>query len=149
MNGIVTVPGRVNLIGEHIDYLGYPVLPMAITRRIRLEFSPRTDRLIRVASAPYGRREFEWIADLPPWPSGDFGNYVKAAAQAVGKRWGIGNGFDASVSGTIPPAAGLSSSSALVTAVTLALLRLGGIAPEFSALMEVLPEGETYVGTRG
>jgi galactokinase len=149
MSCVITVPGRVNLIGEHIDYLGYPVLPMAITRRIRLEFTPRTDRLIRISSMPYGQREFEWIADPPPWPSGDFGNYVKAAAQTVARRWGIGTGFDGSISGNIPPAAGLSSSSALVTAVALALLHLRGITPDFSALMEVLPEGERYVGTRG
>ncbi|MES1257435.1 MAG: galactokinase family protein [Acidobacteriota bacterium] len=154
MESSVSVPGRVNLIGEHIDYLGFPVLPMAITRRLTLRFTPRPDRLIRVSSPDYGTREFEWLPALPPYPPGDFGNYVKAAAQAVATRWGSGKwglsgGFDGTLTSTIPAAAGLSSSSALVTAVTLALLRLGGIEPDFEALMEVLPEGERYVGTRG
>ena len=145
----VTVPGRVNLIGEHIDYLGFPVLPMAITRRLTLDFAQRTDRTIRATSPEYGMREFEWTAEIAPFPAGDFGNYIKAAARTVGKRWGIGCGFDATVSSTIPSAAGLSSPSALVIAATLALLRLRDIPWNFSELMEVLPEGEMYVGTRG
>ncbi len=145
----VTVPGRVNLIGEHIDYLGFPVLPMAIGRSLRLEFTPRADRTVRVASPAYGVREFEWTAEITSSDAGDFGNYIKAAAQAVGRRWGVGYGFDGCVSSTIPAAAGLSSSSALVIAATLVLLRMRGIPWDFEELMEVLPEGERYVGTRG
>jgi galactokinase len=146
---MIAVPGRVNLIGEHIDYLGFPVLPMAITRRLTLEFTPRRDRIVRVASTGYGVREFEWTADLALWRAGDFGNYFKAAAQAVGKRWGIGCGFDGVVSSTIPAAAGLSSSSALTIAAVLALLQLRGIPWNFAELMQILPEGERYVGTQG
>lgn len=145
----IRVPGRVNLIGEHIDYLGFPVLPMAIGRSLRLEFSARPDRVIRVASPTYGVREFEWADDIAPSAAGDFGNYIKAAAQTVGRRWGVGCGFEGVISSTIPAAAGLSSSSALVIAATLALLSIRGIAWNFSELMEILPEGEMYVGTRG
>jgi galactokinase len=122
---------------------------MALTRRIRLDFTPRCDRRIRVSGPDYGEREFEWTPDLPPYAQGDFGNYLKAAAQAVSIRWGISNGFDGTLTSTLPAAAGLSSSSALVIAVTLALLRIQDIRPDFEPLMEVLPEGEQYVGTRG
>ena len=145
----VEVPGRVNLIGEHIDYLGYPVLPMAITRRLTLDFQPLDCPEIRVASAAYGSRQFLWAKNIPPWPAGDFGNYVKAAAQLTGNRWGVANGFAGSIASSIPAAAGLSSSSALVIAATLALLRVRGLEPGFAELMELLPEGERYVGTRG
>ncbi|MDE3199267.1 MAG: hypothetical protein KGN84_23160 [Acidobacteriota bacterium] len=145
----VEVPGRVNLIGEHIDYLGYPVLPMAITRRLRLDFEPLDGAEIRIESGHYGARQFAWTDEIERWPAGDFGNYVKAAAQAVGKRWGIGRGFAGRVTSSIPAAAGLSSSSALVIAAAIALLRLRGAEPGFAELMEVLPEGEMYVGTRG
>lgn len=145
----VEVPGRVNLIGEHIDYLGYPVLPMAITRRLRFDFQPLDAPEIRIESAAYGSRQFAWTEKIEPWPAGDFGNYIKAAAQLVGNRWGVAKGFEGSVASSIPAAAGLSSSSALVIAATLALLRVRGIQPDFAELMELLPEGERYVGTKG
>ena len=145
----VSAPGRVNLIGEHIDYHGLPVLPIALDRRVRVAFAPRGDRRIRAASAGYGPREFEWIAGLPPAAAGDWENYLRAAAQATARKWGVLRGLDASIDSDLPPAAGLSSSSALIVAFTLALWRANGIEPRFEDLMEILPEGEQFVGTRG
>src|SRR6185312_1822780 len=146
---LVTVPGRANLIGEHIDYHGLPVLPIALRRSIRLRFTPRADREIRAASASYGERAFQWTARLEPAAPGDWENYLRAAAQTVAGRWGVGRGLDACVESDLPAAAGLSSSSALLVAFTLALLRANGIEATFAELMDVLPDGEQFVGTRG
>jgi galactokinase len=147
--GVVIAPGRVNLIGEHIDYHGLPVLPMAIGRRIRLTFRRRGDRLIRASSEGYGVREFHWERQLEPVAAGDWENYLRAAAQAVAGKWGVGAGMDAEISSDLPPAAGLSSSSALMVTAALGLLRANRYNPTFEELMEVLPEGEHFVGTRG
>ncbi|MBS1874391.1 MAG: hypothetical protein JSU00_14335 [Acidobacteria bacterium] len=146
---IISVPGRVNLIGEHIDYHNLPVLPMAIQRHIRIAFRPRKDRRIRAVSRQFGSREFEWNGPLEPSAAGDWVNYVKAAAQAVDGKWKTSVGIDAAVASDLPAAAGLSSSSALLTAFTLALLAANRIRASFEELMEVLPEGEYFVGTRG
>ena len=71
---IISVPGRVNLIGEHIDYHNLPVLPMAIQRHIRIAFRPRKDRRIRAVSRQFGSREFEWNGPLEPSAAGDWVN---------------------------------------------------------------------------
>ncbi len=146
---VVSVPGRVNLIGEHVDYHNLSVLPMAMRRSIRVAYRVRDDGKIRAASDLYGERTFEWTANLMPSAPGDWVNYVKAAAQAVEGKWKLACGIDAAVVADLPPAAGLSSSSALLVAFTLALLRANGIEASFEELMEVLPEGEYFVGTRG
>lgn len=151
---LVSVPGRVNLIGEHIDYHGLPVLPIAIRRYVSVAFRPRADRLIRAASAePYGPREFEWTPDLAPAAPGDWQNYLRAAAQLIGSAaFSLPEraiGIDAAIVSDLPAAAGLASSSALLVAFTLALLRANHYTPTFEELMQVLPEGEQFVGTRG
>jgi len=146
---MLSVPGRVNLIGEHVDYHNLPVLPMALQRRVRIAFRPRPDARIRAVSAGFGEREFEWTRPLEPCASGDWVNYLKAAAQAVGARWDAQRGIDAAIVSDLPPAAGLSSSTALLTGVTLALLAANGVRASFEELMEVLPDGEQFVGTRG
>jgi galactokinase len=145
----VWAPGRVNLIGEHIDYHGFPVLPMALRQRVEVTFEARSDGLIRAWSEPYGEREFEWRDGLEPIAAGDWENYLRAAAMAVARKWGVGRGIDATVTSDLPSAAGLSSSSALIVALTLALLRANGWSASFEELMEILPEGEQFVGTRG
>jgi galactokinase len=139
----------VNLIGEHIDYHGLPVLPMALRRRIEVTYRPRSDGRIVAQSGPYGRREFEWVAGLTPVAAGDWENYLRAAAQAVASKWAVMRGVDAAVTSDLPAAAGLSSSSALLVAFTLALLEANGRAASFEELMEILPDGEQFVGTRG
>jgi len=149
VTGEVWAPGRVNLIGEHIDYHGLPVMPMATWRRIRVRFQTRIDRRIRAVSGPYGAREFDWSESLQPVAAGDWENYLRAAAQAVAGRWGTGCGVDAQIESDLPAAAGLSSSTALIVAFTLCLLRANGWSAGFEDLMRVLPEGEHFVGTRG
>ena len=145
----VWAPGRVNLIGEHIDYHGLAVLPMALRQRVEVRYRPRADGRICAASAGYGQREFEWNGGLTPVESGDWENYLRAAALAISRKWGAMRGIDATVVSDLPAAAGLSSSTALLTAFTLALLAANGRPASFEELMEILPDGEQFVGTRG
>jgi galactokinase len=145
----VSVPGRVNLIGEHIDYHNLPVLPMAIQRRIRIEYESINEPVVRAQSEAYEDAEINLSDDLEPGLGGDWSNYIKAAVKAVGTRWNISHGIEAKVTSDLPAAAGLSSSSALMTGFTIALLRANGIEPTINELMDVLPDGEQFVGTRG
>jgi galactokinase len=148
--GLAEAPGRVNLIGDHTDYNGLPVFPMALQRRIRMRFQARQDGRVRLASADgYPDREFTIGREIEPYPAGDWGNYVKASARILERTYGNLHGMDAETEGDIPPAAGLSSSSALLVASALALLAVNGIDAGFEKLMELLPEAEYYVGTRG
>lgn len=144
------VPGRVNLIGEHIDYHGLPVLPMAIQRRIVFAFQARRDERIVVKSEQqgdtfHGSVAIPFVAGRP----GDWGNYVRAAAEALRSSYKILNGLDGYIASDLPSAAGLSSSSALLIAFSLALLRVNGTEPELHDLARLLPDAEQLVGTRG
>ena len=148
---VVTAPGRINLIGEHIDYNGLPVFPMALDRRVTMLLRARDDARVRVLNA-YGRYDtldFTISSPLEPYGDGHWGNYVKAAAQELLAFSPDLNGFDAVVWSDIPIAAGLSSSSALVVAAALALIRVNGVSIGRSQLMDLLADAERYVGTKG
>lgn len=144
-------PGRVNLIGEHTDYNLLPVFPMALQYGIRILFRPRADATVRLAATAAGceDRTFEVQPEIAAYSAGDWGNYVKAAAQALVTRWGITRGMDAVVSGNLPMSAGLSSSSAMVVASALALLQSNGVVVDRNELAELMAGAEHYVGTRG
>lgn len=150
---VARAPGRVNLIGEHTDYNGLPVLPMAIDRDIVLLAAPLDEPVIRLhnADARFGLREFPARAALEPFEQGDWGNYAKAAVVAVTNWAGIDelSGFEAVIAGDIPPGSGLSSSSAMVVACAKALLHSNGLDMPKEELSELLAKGERYVGTEG
>jgi galactokinase len=147
---LVRAPGRVNLIGEHIDYNGLSVLPMAIQRHVALLVRPRTDGRIRIGSlAGFEPREFLLATDIPPYPVGDWGNYVKAAAQALEREHGPLAGFDAVLDSSVPVASGLSSSSALVIGVARGLLAANDLAVGPIPLAERMAMAERYTGTQG
>jgi galactokinase len=144
-------PGRVNLIGEHTDYNDLPVLPMALQREVRLALRPRQDHRVRLANSRVEFRplEFEIAPGIPPSEPGDWGNYVKAPADHLARHFGIDRGFDGLLASDVPVASGLSSSSALVNAVGLALAHLNEIETEPLALASLMAEAEQYTGTRG
>jgi N-acetylgalactosamine kinase len=151
---LLRAPGRVNLIGEHTDYNGLPVLPIALNRDIMLACSPRNDSTVIISNTNprFESRRFEISDRIEPYRIGDWGNYAKAAVQVLqdscAAQSGI-RGFNAYIDGTIPIAGGLSSSSALVVAFALAALSASGRSMDKAALAEMLSEGEHYVGTRG
>ncbi len=144
-------PGRVNLMGDHIDYNGLSVLPMALQRHVALLYRERADEHVRIASTNicFTPREFELSSEIEPYEDGDWGNYAKAACQAMLKRYDARLGFDAIVHSDIPIASGLSSSSALVIASALAVLHASDVWTEKMELAELLAEAEHYVGTQG
>jgi len=148
---VVRAPGRVNLVGEHTDYNGLPVLPMAIDRSMLIAVAPRTDRTIRLFNtAPrFAARRYELSDDIPAYAAGNWGNYSKAAAQGLMRAYGqqLRHGADLLVDGNIPSGAGLSSSSALVVANALALLAANEVDVPYETLAELLPTAERYVGT--
>jgi galactokinase len=147
---IAEAPGRVNLIGDHTDYNGLPVFPMALQRRFRIMFRPRPDSTVRAATLDgYDERRFQIASEIEPFEQGDWGNYVKASARILARRYGRLRGMDMLLHSDIPVAAGLSSSSALVVGSGIALLSANDIEAPFEELVELFPEGERYVGTRG
>ncbi len=154
---VCRAPGRVNLIGEHTDYNGLPVLPMTIDREIVAVAVPTSDSTVHVRSLafPNAPAEFENETRIASSPPGAWENYCKAAVQALNVHFQVdsGPGMTMALASTLPAAAGLSSSSALVVVCALAYLRCLGkklgkdiTRPQLAAL---LAEGEHYVGTQG
>lgn len=152
---IARAPGRVNLIGEHTDYNGYPVLPMAVDRDIVFIFAPRRDSTIEIQNENprFGRKVFAAEFPVAPYQQGDWGNYVKAAVHGILEGGLVdtakGVGFEAFVGGTIPESAGLSSSSALVVASALAFLAVNTVEVDRRKLADLLAHAERYVGSEG
>lgn len=144
-------PGRVNLIGEHIDYHDLPVFPMAIQRQVYLAFRCRDDGFVRIRSVSEDFEEVEFeigreiTANLP----GHWGNYLKAPANELARRFAVSHGFDGVLVSDIPIAAGLSSSSALVNVVGLALAEVNGLELETLPFADMMADAERYTGTRG
>ncbi len=123
-------PGRVNLIGEHTDYNGLPVLPIAIDRAIRVDFRVAGDAMVRLASpvVRFAPLTFQLKRPIEAADQGDWSNYVRAAARGLMEHGvELRRGIEGTVSGDVPIASGLSSSSALVVASALALLKANGV----------------------
>ena len=111
-----SAPGRVNLIGDHVDYTGGLVLPMAIDMRTVIDFTSSESVTLRSNDAE-GTVAFAPGAPYDPGLEPSWGRYVAAVASVMDSP----RGFDGRVSTTLPVGAGLSSSAALEIAAALAL----------------------------
>lgn len=126
-----TVPGRVTLLGEHVDYAGGPTLSIAIDRSLTVKARARTDGQIQLWS---GGRRTAWAlpapgVSAPPAGVEPWARYVAAAVWAAGEHLAHAGaesptGADLVIEGDLPAGAGLSSSAAVVSGVILALFDL-------------------------
>lgn len=126
--GVWSAPGRVNIIGEHVDYNGGPCVPIALLHRAYVALSPREDRTIRLIS-PQTREAID-VLDLdvigPKGTPGEVANHW--TAYLAGVAWALEQagygplpGFDAALWSCVPLGGGLSSSAALECATAVAL----------------------------
>lgn len=140
---VCSAPGRVNLIGEHLDYSGGPVLPFAIERRTWVAVGPGAG--FALASTEPGHPP---VRPTGKDRRGDWSDYVMGVVRELG-RTGTVPGARIAVASDVQPGAGLSSSAALAVAAAAALAQLAGLHLPADALAEIAYRSEhDYVGVR-
>ncbi len=167
-------PGRVNLMGRHVDHRGGYVNVMAFGREVLLAAAPRADDQVHIEHKDAKRfppRQFR-ISDIlrdSSWSDwmdfvdsqtvqlaqtlrrGDWSQYARAPLLRLQHecRDVRLHGMDCMVTGNIPMGAGLSSSSALVVAFAEAAVALNGLNVAMRDFVNLCGEGEWFVGSRG
>lgn len=144
-------PGRINLVGAHLDYSGGDVMPMAVDRGIKVGMRLRADGRIRLRSV-----DQELAVDVEAAEVGDkaqaewgWGGYPLGIFRSFQRDHGVSQGFEAVYAGDLPMASGLSSSAAIevVTAIALNTLHDVGLGREEIARMAHKAEND-FVGVR-
>ena len=141
---VAAAPGRVNLIGEHIDYSDGFVLPFAIKDRTLVAARKRGDSTVRIASAQRRNKIVTVdISKVKPGLKGEWERY------ALGVLWALGvkEGVDLLIDGHVPLGAGLSSSAALECSVATAMNHLFDLGFNLEELARLTQKAENqYVG---
>ena len=141
---VAAAPGRVNLIGEHIDYSDGFVLPFAINDRTYAAVRIRDDRKVRIASMQRRNKVVEHNLDaIKPGLKGEWERYPLGVIWAMG----LTSGIDIMIDGHVPLGAGLSSSAALECSVATALNHLFSFGYSLEELARLTQKAENdYVG---
>jgi len=150
---VFRAPGRVNLLGEHVDYNGGPVLPAAIDRAVYMAASANTSGIIQLFARDLGEEisisleRLEEKQDLVGNPLPGWALYPAGVAWAL-KQAGMGtDGLQAVYSSDVPIGAGLSSSAAVEMVFAVAWQAFGGWSVDRMRLAHLCQRAENeYVG---
>lgn len=124
---VFIVPGRIEVLGKHTDYAGGRSLLAAVERGFTLVSVPREDARVGVLALDL-RDTAEFPLDAGLQPAAGWANYPMTVARRLARDFpGIGRGADIALRSDLPPASGMSSSSALVVGIFLALADACGL----------------------
>jgi galactokinase len=172
---LLWAPGRINIIGEHVDYVSYlPTSSVAFGSRengMLMLVRPSNNGLVRGVSTNAAYEPFTFdISETPiggstkdiesswrericsgPLPEGDWSNYIRGAVAFARFKFGvdINRGFDFLLDSNLMPGGGASSSSALLILAGAALRMSNGMTIDRSELAKDSSLAEWYLGTRG
>jgi galactokinase len=142
-------PGRVNLIGEHTDYTGGLVMPMAIDFRTMAVVSPRQDGRAVFYSSNFSEEAAFEIAAQGKDAKGHWSDYPAGVLWCLGQAGVTVSGFDMSLEGDVPLGAGLSSSASVEVATAVALLGHAGVTMLLEEVATLCRRAENeYVGAK-
>lgn len=136
--GVWAAPGRVNLIGEHVDYAGGPCLPFALTQCAFVAVGRNDEQCYRIVDAKLSAPPVTVsTAEVGPGNPSDWTGYIAGAIWAAGQAGLLGDstadgdqaserlqGFDIALSSDVPLGAGLSSSAAIECSAAIAAVEL-------------------------
>lgn len=170
---ITRAPGRVNLMGRHIEHRGGSINVMSINRETIAIASPRNDDVVSISNTDPKFKDYSFsildiikLCDTENWiqfieneeilkmvvdSKGEWVNYVKAAILRLQLQYKdkMISGMDMMFEGNIPIAAGLSSSSSIVVATAEAAISLNDMDIQPKDFIHLCGEGEWFVGSRG
>ena len=122
---IASAPGRVNIIGEHVDYCDGFVLPMGVERRCVIAAAPNNDGVARVRTLTLGE-SVEIDLNTTPEVTKGWENYVRGVVAGFQSRGVTLPGFDAVIHSDVPLGCGLSSSASIEVATATLLEAMTG-----------------------
>jgi galactokinase len=144
------VPGRIEVLGKHTDYAGGATLTCAVERGFATVYSPRADNVLQIVDAAGGPPlSFAIDAAIEP-PLDHWSNYPMTVARRIARNFHAPLvGADIAFKSTLPRAAGLSSSSALITAMFLVLKRVNRLAshPAYTSAIANREDLAGYLGS--
>src|ERR1700728_2886506 len=142
-------PARVNLIGEHTDYTGGFVMPMAIDFQTVAVVSAREDGRAVFYSANYDEEAGLEIAALTRRPSGSWSDYPAGVLWSLREACVVVGGFNMSLAGDVPLGAGLRSSASVEVATAMTLLGHAGMQLTLEKVATLCRRAENeYVGAK-
>ncbi len=145
---IFSAPARVNLIGEHTDYTGGFVMPMAIDFRTAAVISPREDGRAVFYSANFEEEASFEIASLGR-SRGEWSDYPAGVLWCLLQEGIVVGGFSMTLMGNVPLGAGLSSSASIEVATAMALLGHAGETLPMEKIATLCRRAENeYVGAK-
>lgn len=144
---VIASPGRINLIGEHVDYNHGFVLPAAIDKYMYVAVSKRNDHQIVLHAADIQQNYQTSLDNASQRSNLDWPNYVLGVAHELKKDGHAVLGFNILITGDIPVGAGVSSSAALECATVFALMHLFELNISKQAMVQVAQRAENnFVG---
>lgn len=146
----VQSPGRINLIGEHIDYNGGHVLPAAINLNITIGFKKQEGSICDISSKAKGSFKLDLDQPLKPKTSYQWGNYVVGVVDGILKsRPQKLSAFNCEIESNLPIGSGISSSAALECGIAFGLNSLFNLNLSDLELIKIAQKAEHYfVGTK-
>lgn len=146
---IVESPGRINLIGEHIDYNGGHVLPAAIDKKIRFYFKKNDSRQCNIWSKNF-KNGFSFSVDSVAISQVEWENYILGVIHYIHQIFPNSvQGFDCIVESELPMGSGLSSSAALECGMATGLNALFAIGLTKGQIINLSRDAEhNFVGTK-
>ena len=171
---IVRAPGRINILGRHVDHRGGYTNFLAIDKETVMVAGVRDDSNVVAVNTDskrfkevnfnidqiisnFGWSDWtnfvnsKWVQKMIQTYIGDWGNYIRAAMVKLQHNYKDVkvNGLNIAVSGNIPMAAGLSSSSSIVVATLQTAIALNNFELTSSEFIDMCGSGEWFVGSRG